>query len=68
MENIIEHELLAEIEAFLDRTGMSRSAFGRGAINDPSLIPDLESNRELRTRNRERVLQFMAQCDVRAAE
>lgn len=36
---------LAEIDAFLLRTGMSPSAFGRAAINDPNFVGDLRKGR-----------------------
>lgn len=59
MDTIHEQEILTEIEAFCARTGMAKTAFGRGAVNDPSLVADLEAGRELRRRQRERVRAFM---------
>lgn len=38
-------DFLAEIEAFLTRTGMSASAFGRAAVGDPNLVGDLRAGR-----------------------
>jgi len=36
------HEsFLAEIEAFLTKSGMSATAFGRAAVGDPNLVRDL---------------------------
>ncbi len=36
---------LAEIEAFLERSGMSATAFGRGSLNDPNFVHDLRTGR-----------------------
>lgn len=35
-------ELIAEIDTFLERTGMSPTAFGRAILGDPSFIPDIK--------------------------
>ncbi len=37
--------LLAEIDDFRSRTGMTASAFGRSAVNDPNFIGDLHKGR-----------------------
>lgn len=34
---------LAEIEAFLNRTKMTATAFGRAAVNDPNFVGDLRT-------------------------
>lgn len=36
---------LAEVEAFLERSGMSATAFGKTALNDPNFVGDLRSGR-----------------------
>lgn len=36
---------LDEIDGFLTRTGMSASAFGRSALNDPNFVGDLREGR-----------------------
>lgn len=36
---------LAEVDSFLSRSGMSPSAFGREAINDPNFVSDLKKGR-----------------------
>lgn len=41
-------KLTAEIEAHRKAQGMTRSAFGLWAVNDPSLLNDLDRGRELR--------------------
>lgn len=52
-------QLLAEIAAYCEATGMSRSAFGACAMNDPSFVSDLEAGRECRQRTITRVRRFM---------
>jgi hypothetical protein len=37
--------LLADIEIFRSRTGLTASAFGRAAINDPNFVGDLNRGR-----------------------
>lgn len=34
-------DLLSEVEAFLERSGMADSTFGRGAVNDWKFVRDL---------------------------
>jgi hypothetical protein len=38
-------DFLNEIEAFLKRTGMSATAFGRDALKDPNFVHDLRAGR-----------------------
>ena len=52
-------QLLAEITAYCEATGMSRTAFGACAVNDPSFVSDLEAGRECRMRTISRVRRFM---------
>ena len=52
--------LLEEIEAFLVATGMSASAFGRGALNDSALVFDLRQGRECKRAARARIAAFIA--------
>lgn len=35
---------LAEVEAFLKRQGISATAFGRAAVNDPNFVSDLRGD------------------------
>jgi 2,4-dienoyl-CoA reductase-like NADH-dependent reductase (Old Yellow Enzyme family) len=39
-------KFLSEIDAFLKRSGMSATAFGREALNDPSFVHDLRNGRK----------------------
>ena len=52
-------DLLADIAAHCERTGLSRSAFGAAAVGDPRLVFDLEAGRELRRRTVERIRHFI---------
>ena len=52
--------LLREIDVFLERTGMSATAFGRGAVKDGHLVADLRAGRDLTLTTVDRVKEFMA--------
>jgi len=38
-------KFLSEIDTFLGKSGMSASAFGKAALNDPNFVWDLRSGR-----------------------
>jgi len=38
-------QFLSEVEAFLSRSGMSPTAFGKDALNDPNFVRDLRAGR-----------------------
>jgi len=50
---------LSSIEAFLRRTGMPPTRFGRDAVRDPRFVFDLRNGREPGDRTRRRVEHFM---------
>lgn len=52
-------ELLQRVEAYIARTGLKEWAFGRAAINDPALVAQLRTGRELRRGTRQKVLAFL---------
>lgn len=52
--------LLGEIEAFLSSNGMSATAFGAQALNDPPFVQQLRSGRDPKMSTVERVRKFMA--------
>lgn len=52
-------ELLSDILAFCAKRGMPKSVFGREAVRDASLIPDLIGGRELRRATIAKVRAFM---------
>lgn len=39
-------QFLSEIDSFLKRTGMSATAFGKSAVNDPNFVHDLRGGRQ----------------------
>ena len=59
-------ELLAEIEALMARTGISKTAFGINATNDPRLVGDIAGGRNLTLRTISRIRDCIAR-DGRAA-
>ena len=52
-------ELLALIMPFIERTGMTMSAFGVAAVGDPALVKDLQEGREPRWSTTVRVREFI---------
>jgi hypothetical protein len=52
--------LLEAIEAYLERTRMSPTAFGLAAVGDPNFVRDLRGGREPRSRVIRRASEFMA--------
>lgn len=52
--------LLQEIEAFLTETGMSATAFGLDALNDPPFVAQLRGGRDPKMSTAERCRAFMA--------
>lgn len=52
-------QVLAEIRQFCDRFGMTKSAFGKKALQDRSLVTDLENGRKLRPTSVSRVRRFI---------
>ena len=60
--------LLQEIEAFLKATGMSATAFGIKALNDPPFVQQLRDGRDPKLSTAERCRAFMRENAVEAAE
>ena len=58
MENMAQN-FMAEIAAFLQKTGMSVTAFGKLSVNDPAFFPRLKSGRSPTLRIIARVQEFM---------
>lgn len=54
-------ELLEQIEAYLVRSRVAPSRFGRLAAGDPRLVADLKSGRRLRQRTEERLRSYLNQ-------
>ena len=55
-----EAAVLAEVDAFLTRSGMSATALGKQALGDPGLVRGLRTGRTLRPQTYERLSRFMA--------
>lgn len=61
---MLTHEtFVSEIEAFLKRSRMSASAFGRSAVGDPNFVGDLRAGRAPNLRLVEKVSEFIAARD-----
>jgi hypothetical protein len=60
-------ELLSEIEAFRERTGMAVTAFGLAAFNDPWFIRDIKAGRIPSLRTIDRAREFMRSHDAESA-
>ena len=51
--------LLAEIEAFLETSGLAPSAFGRMSLNDTALMTRLRAGSDVRTETADKLREFM---------
>ena len=52
-------ELLEQVEAYLARTRVPPSTFGRMALGDPRFVDDLRSGRRPRPKTQERVCAYL---------
>lgn len=52
-------ELLEQIEAYLEESGVSPSTFGRMSVGDPRLVADLKAGRRPRQRTQDRLTSFL---------
>jgi hypothetical protein len=52
-------ELLEQIEAYLEQSGVPPSTFGRMAVGDPRLVTDLRSGRRVRRSTEERLRRYL---------
>ena len=53
-------ELLTQIEAFMARSHMSPSRFGRLSAGDTRLVADLKAGRRLRGRTEDKIRRYLA--------
>lgn len=61
--------ILAEIESFLAVSGITPTAFGVRALNDPTLVRELRAGRECKRATRARILEFIkSEMDKAGAE
>lgn len=51
--------VLAQVEGFLALTGMTATAFGQRALNDPTLVHELRRGRECKRATRARIVEFI---------
>lgn len=56
-----DEQLLRQIDAFLDRTGMKPTRFGIEALSDGGLVKGLREGRSLSLKNAQRVVAFMGE-------
>lgn len=59
--------ILAEIESFLVASGITPTAFGVRALNDPTLVRELRAGRECKRATRAKILDFI-RCETDKAE
>lgn len=52
-------DLLAEIRAHCEKTGLGLSTFGEAAVGDPRFVGDLAKGRECRSKTLRRVREYM---------
>ncbi len=65
---LTDADLLSRIRAFCTQHKLAPSTFGRSALGDGSLIPNLEGGRSLTLRNAEKVMSYMANFPPDAIE
>jgi 2,4-dienoyl-CoA reductase-like NADH-dependent reductase (Old Yellow Enzyme family) len=57
--------LRQDVETYLERSGMTATAFGVAAMSDPRFVFDLRADRECRSKTEERARQWMKSHPVR---
>ena len=62
----LKEQFLAEIQGFLDRSGMKRSRFGQDAFKDPTFVFDLEKGRIPSLDTVERARAFISAYEARS--
>lgn len=65
---IHDPELLAAVEGFLAERGMSSTAFGTLAMNDPTLVHELRRGRDCKASTRARIMAFIVSARTLAPE
>lgn len=60
-------QFLAHIDAFLERSGMAATRFGKAAVGDPNFVHDVRSGRSPSLALVERVNAFIEQCEQQGA-
>ena len=60
----LEQQFDSRVRVFLGRTGVSPTTFGMKALGDPNLMRQIDGGRSLSLRTADRVLAFVADCDL----
>lgn len=61
--------LLADVERFLEQTGVTPTAFGQMALNDPTLVHEMRRGRECKRATRAKIRDFIvSETSRRSAE
>ena len=60
----LEEQFNTRLNAFLGSTGLSPTTLGMQAVGDPSLLRQIERGRSPSLRTADRVLAFVADCDL----
>ena len=63
----LEQQFRTRVSAFLERTRISPTRFGRMALGDPNLLRQIEGGRSLTLRTADRILAFVAECESAGA-
>lgn len=64
MTILSDDELLAQVDAFLARTGMAPTRLGREVMGEASLVARMRDGRSLSLRNANKLLEFMEAHDI----
>ena len=59
----LEQQFRSRVSAFLERTRLSPTRFGRMAMGDPGLVRQIEGGRSLTLRTADRILAFVDTYD-----
>lgn len=63
MEKTLEGQFISRVSAFLGRSGLSPTAFGKRAVGDPNLMRQIGRGRSPSLRTADRILAFIAEQD-----
>ncbi|MDE0359422.1 MAG: hypothetical protein OXN92_17005 [Gammaproteobacteria bacterium] len=61
MEKTLEGRFISRVGAFLGRSGLSPTAFGKKAVGDPNLMRQIGRGRSPSLRTADRILAFIAE-------
>jgi len=59
----LEGQFISRVSAFLGRSGLSPTAFGKTALGDPNLMRQIGGGRSPSLRTADRILAFIAEQD-----